>query len=214
MSDQESRPQVSIHPTAIVDPQARIGPGTRIWHWTQVREGVVIGSECIIGRGCYIDIGVQIGRCVKFQSNISVFHGVTIEDGVFVGPHVCFTNDKVPRAINPDGTLKAATDWKLVPTLIRYGASLGANATIVCGVTVGRFAMVGSGAVVTRDVPDYGLVVGNPARLIGYVCACGQRLPGGPLPAGDPPEQRVCPACGRETWVGTAPANQGLSQKE
>lgn len=214
MSHQEARSEVSIHPTAIVHPEARIGPGTRIWHWTQVREEVVIGAECIIGKGCYIDIGVQIGSHVKFQSNISVFHGVTIEDGVFVGPHVCFTNDKAPRAINPDGTLKAGTDWTLSPTLIRYGASLGANATIVCGVTVGRFAMVGSGAVVTRDVPDHGLVVGNPARLIGYVCACGQRLPGGPLRPGDPPEQRVCPACGRETRVGTVPANQSIAQKD
>ncbi len=205
MSNQEAWREVSIHPTAIVDPRARIGPGTRIWHWTQVREEVVIGAECIIGKGCYLDAGVQIGSRVKFQSNISVFHGVTIEDGVFVGPHVCFTNDKVPRAINPDGTLKAGTDWTISPTLIRYGASLGANATIVCGVTVGRFAMVGSGAVGTRDVPDHGLVVGNPARLIGYVCACGQRLPGGPLRPGDPPEQRVCPACGRETRVGAAP---------
>ncbi len=202
MTEHDARRGVIIHPTAIVDPQAQIGAGTRIWHWTQVREGVVIGAESIIGKGCYLDAGVQIGSRVKLQSNISVFHGVTIEDGVFVGPHVCFTNDKAPRAINPDGTLKAATDWTLSPTLIRYGASLGANATIVCGVSVGRFAMVAAGAVVTRDVPDHGLVVGNPARLIGYVCACGQRLPGGPLPTGAPPEQRLCPACGRETGVG------------
>ncbi|MGQ9926386.1 MAG: acyltransferase [Chloroflexaceae bacterium] len=199
MTEHPPHPGVIIHPTAAVDPAARIGAGTRIWHWTQVREGVVIGPESIIGKGCYLDSGVQIGSRVKLQSNISVFHGVTIEDGVFVGPHVCFTNDKAPRAINPDGSLKGASDWTVSPTLIRYGASLGANATIVCGVTVGRFAMVAAGAVVTRDVPDYGLVLGNPARLVGYVCPCGQRLPGGATTA---PEARVCAACGRVTTVG------------
>ncbi len=204
MTEHNARHGVIIHPTAIVDPQAQIGAGTRIWHWTQVREGVVIGPESIIGKGCYLDAGVQIGSRVKLQSNISVFHGVTIEDGVFVGPHVCFTNDKAPRAINPDGSLKGAADWTVSSTLIRYGASLGANATIVCGVSVGRFAMVAAGAVVTRDVPDYGLVLGNPARLVGYVCPCGQRLPGGPTPT---PEARACPACGRATTVGGAVAN-------
>jgi len=204
MTEHNARHGVIIHPTAIVDPQAQIGAGTRIWHWTQVREGVVIGPESIIGKGCYLDAGVQIGSRVKLQSNISVFHGVTIEDGVFVGPHVCFTNDKAPRAINPDGSLKGAADWTVSSTLIRYGASLGANATIVCGVSVGRFAMVAAGAVVTRDVPDYGLVLGNPARLVGYVCPCGQRLPGGPTPT---PEPRACSACGRATTVGGAAAN-------
>lgn len=199
MTEHPPHPGVIIHPTAAVDPAARIGAGARIWHWTQVREGVVIGAESIIGKGCYLDSGVHIGSRVKLQSNISVFHGVTIEDGVFVGPHVCFTNDKAPRAINPDGSLKGASDWTVSPTLIRYGASLGANATIVCGVTVGRFAMVAAGAVVTRDVPDYGLVLGNPARLAGYVCPCGQRLPGA---ATATPEARVCTACGRTTTVG------------
>jgi serine acetyltransferase len=188
-----------IHPTAAVDGRAQIGPGTRIWHWTQVREGVRIGAESIVGKGCYLDAGVQIGSRVKLQSNISVFHGVTIEDGVFVGPHVCFTNDKAPRAINPDGTLKGADDWTVAETLICYGASIGANATIVCGITVGRFAMVAAGAVVTRNVPAYGLVMGNPARLVAYVCPCGQRLPGGAAAA---PVVRVCAGCGRETEVG------------
>ena len=192
MTAHPPHPGVIIHPTAAVDPGARIGAGTRIWHWTQVREGVVIGSESIIGKGCYLDSGVQIGSRVKLQSNISVFHGVTIEDGVFVGPHVCFTNDKAPRAINPDGSLKGASDWTVSPTLIRYGASLGANATIVCGITVGRFAMVAAGAVVTRDVPDYGLVLGNPARLAGYVCPCGQRLPAARQPR--PRRASVLPA--------------------
>jgi acetyltransferase-like isoleucine patch superfamily enzyme len=186
-----------IHPAAAVDSRASIGAGTRVWHWTQIREGATIGAESIVGKGCYIDADVQIGSRVKIQSNVSIFHGVTIEDGVFVGPHVCFTNDKTPRAITPDGALKAADDWTVSPTLVRYGASIGANATIVCGVTVGRFAMVAAGAVVTRDVPDFGLVMGNPAQLVGYVCPCGARLAGGPR-AG----RYSCAACGRTTSVG------------
>ncbi|MFV9505127.1 MAG: acyltransferase [Oscillochloridaceae bacterium umkhey_bin13] len=194
----DQRPPV-IHPTASVDSRAEIGAGVIIWHWTQVRERVRIGAESIIGKGCYLDAGVHIGSRVKLQSNISVFHGVVIEDGVFVGPHVCFTNDKVPRAINPDGTLKGGTDWQVTPTLVGYGASLGANATIICGVTIGRFAMVAAGAVVTRDVPDYGLVRGNPARLTGYVCACGQRLPDHGQPRPDGHEERTCTSCGQVT---------------
>jgi acetyltransferase-like isoleucine patch superfamily enzyme len=195
---EQERP-AAVAATAIVDSGAELGPGARVWHWTQVREGAVIGAESIVGKGCYVDAGVRIGSRVKIQSNVSVFHGVTIEDGVFVGPHVCFTNDKAPRAINPDGGLKGADDWTVGATLIRYGASIGANATVVCGVTVGRFAMVGAGAVVTRDVPDHGLVLGSPARLVGYVCACGLRLPGGP---GAAAEERCCDGCGRVTAVG------------
>lgn len=201
MISQDERLGVVIHSSAAVDGRAEIGPGTRVWHWTQVREGAVIGAESIVGKGCYIDARVRIGSRVKIQSNVSVFHGVTIEDGVFVGPHVCFTNDKTPRAINPDGSLKGADDWSVGETVVRYGASIGANATVVCGVTVGRFAMVAAGAVVTGDVPDHGLVMGNPARLVGYVCACGQRLPGGPLRAGDDTDARACPACGAEVVV-------------
>jgi UDP-2-acetamido-3-amino-2,3-dideoxy-glucuronate N-acetyltransferase len=187
-----------IHPTAVVAENAQLGSGTRVWNWVQIREGVRIGSECIISKGCYIDSGVHIGNRVKIQNHVSVFHGVTIEDGVFVGPHVCFTNDKAPRAINPDGSLKSASDWVVSPTLIRYGASLGANAVIVCGVTIGRFAMVAAGAVVSKSIPDNGLVAGNPARLIGYVCACGQRLPVTP---GSPAGTVTCAACGTSTHV-------------
>lgn len=167
---------IRIHPTAEVSETANIGEGTSIWHQAQVREGVHIGQSCIIGKGVYVDAGVSIGDNVKIQNYTSVYHGVTIEDGVFVGPHVCFTNDLQPRAINSDGSLKAVDDWVLSQTLIRRGAALGANSTIRCGVTVGEWAMVGSGSVVTRDVPDHGLVWGNPARLHGFVCACGQRL--------------------------------------
>ncbi len=167
---------IRIHPTAEVSPQAEIGDGTSIWHQVQIREGSKIGKSCILSKGVYIDAGVVIGDCVKIQNYVSVYHGVTVEDGVFIGPHVCFTNDLQPRAVNPDMSLKAADDWQLSRTLIRRGASLGANSTIRCGVTVGQWAMVGAGSVVTRDIPDYGLAWGNPARLNGFVCPCGQRL--------------------------------------
>jgi acetyltransferase-like isoleucine patch superfamily enzyme len=118
---------------------------------------------------------VQIGNFVKIQNYVSVFHGVSIRDGVFVGPHVCFTNDLNPRAINADGSPKSADDWVCTNTVVEYGAAIGANSTIVCGVTIGSWALVGAGSVVTKSVPDHGLVVGNPARLIGYVCKCGRR---------------------------------------
>src|SRR5512145_2174021 len=167
---------VRIHPTAEVSPKAEIGEGSSIWHQAQVRENTHIGKNCIIGKGVYIDTGVTLGDNVKIQNYVSVYHGVTIEDGVFIGPHVCFTNDLKPRAVNPDGSLKAADDWTLSETLIRRGAALGANSTIRCGVTVGAWAMIGSGSVVTRDIPDHGLAYGNPARLQGYVCACGEKL--------------------------------------
>ena len=167
---------IRIHPTADVSDKAIIGDGTSIWHHCQVREGAQLGQNCILGKGVYVDAGVSIGNNVKIQNYVSVYHGVTIEDGVFVGPHVCFTNDLRPRAINPDGSLKAADDWVLSKTLIRYGAALGANSTIVCGITIGSWAMIGSGSVVARDIPDYGLAWGNPARLHGFVCPCGTRL--------------------------------------
>jgi UDP-2-acetamido-3-amino-2,3-dideoxy-glucuronate N-acetyltransferase len=165
-----------IHPTAEVSAQARIGAGTCIWHHAQIRENAVIGTNCIIGKNVYIDFGVQIGNNVKIQNNVLVYHGLTIEDGVFLGPQVCLTNDRFPRAITPDGRLKGADDWEVSPTLIRYGASIGASSTILAGVTVGRFAMVGAGAVVTHSVPDHGLVLGVPARLVGYVCQCGRPM--------------------------------------
>ena len=172
-----------IHPTADVSPQASLGDDTKVWQLVQIREGATIGRECILGRGVYIDTHVVIGNRVKIQNYATVYEGVTLEDGVFVGPHVVFTNDKIPRAINPDGTLKSTADWTITATYVQKGAALGANATIVCGITIGRWAMVGSGAVVTHDVPDHGLVVGNPAKLIGFVCKCGQRMPTGVSPA-------------------------------
>ncbi len=167
---------VRIHPTAEVSPQARLGDGTSVWHQAQVREGVSIGRNCIIGKGVYLDEGVMIGNNVKIQNYVSIYHGVILEDGVFVGPHVCFTNDLHPRAINKDGTLKSASDWILSETRVKYGAALGANSTIVCGIVIGTWGMIGAGSVVTRDIPDYGLAWGNPARLRGFVCPCGWKL--------------------------------------
>jgi acetyltransferase-like isoleucine patch superfamily enzyme len=124
----------------------------------------------------YVDAHAKIGSRVKIQNHTSIFDGVTLEDGVFVGPHVCFTNDLFPRAITPDGQLKNGDDWTITPTLVKYGASLGAGAVIRCGITIGEFALIGAGAVVMRDVPPYALVLGNPARQCGYVCRCARPL--------------------------------------
>jgi acetyltransferase-like isoleucine patch superfamily enzyme len=187
------RGSVRIHPTADVSDEAVIGPGTTIWNQAQVRERARIGAGCVIGKNAYVDIDVAIGDNVKVQNNVSLYHGVTIEAGVFIGPHVCFTNDRAPRAVNADGSLKSDADWEVVPTLVRYGAALGANSTILPGVIVGRWAMVGAGSVVTRDVADQELVAGNPARRLGSVCTCGRSLPDGPDGsrfAG------ACPQCG------------------
>lgn len=167
---------VRIHPTADVSPQAEIGAGSSIWHQAQVREGARLGRNCIVGKGAYVDLDVQIGDNVKIQNYVSVYHGVEIEDGVFVGPHVCFTNDNLPRAVNPDGSLKSSDDWELGRILVKRGAALGANSTILPKVVIGEWALVGAGAVVTKDVPAHGMVAGNPARLIGFACACGARL--------------------------------------
>jgi len=167
---------IRIHPTAEVSPHAEVGAGTRIWHQAQIRDGVKIGTNCILSKGVYLDTGVVVGNNVKIQNYVSVYHGVRLEDGIFCGPHAVFTNDKRPRAINRDGSLKTEEDWIASKTLVCRGATIGANATIICGVTIGRWAMVGAGAVVTKDVPDYGLVLGNPARLRGFVCPCGSLL--------------------------------------
>src|SRR5438552_2521505 len=190
---------IYIHPSADVSPKATIGAGTKIWHQAQVRDGAVLGRNCILGKGAYVDIDVHIGDNVKIQNYASVYHGTTLENGVFAGPHVVLTNDKLPRAINPDGSLKSDEDWDLGLILVKEGASLGAGAIVVAGVTIGRFAMVGSGAVVTRDVPDYGLVYGNPARLHGYACPCGHKL--AKLSGSD--SQWRCPVCGREVRIET-----------
>jgi acetyltransferase-like isoleucine patch superfamily enzyme len=181
-----------VHPTAEVSPDASIGDGTRVWNGAQVREGAIIGSDCNIGKDVYIDKGVVIGDRVKIQNGASLYRGLTVEDGVFIGPHVVFTNDRYPRAITPDGRVLSDDDWQAEATLVRHGASIGAGSLIVSGITIGRWAMVGAGSVVTRDVPDQALVKGNPARVAGYVCECGQRLDLDP----SGPDKWRCTACG------------------
>ncbi len=191
-----------VHPTAEVSPEAAVGAGTRIWRQAHVREGAVIGEHCNIGKGVYIDTHVRIGARVKIQNHASLFEGLTLEDGVFVGPHVCFTNDEYPRAITPDGQLKRPEDWTITPTMVRYGASIGAAAVVVCGIAIGEFAMIGAGAVVTRDVPPHGLVLGNPARLRGYVCRCGRPLVD--VREHDDMRTGTCPHCGETITFGGA----------
>lgn len=173
---------VFIHPTAEVSDRAKIGDGTKIWNLAQVREDSVIGENCIISKNVYIDTKAVLGNRVKVQNNVNVYHGVEVEDDVFLGPSMTFTNDFYPRAFNED--------WEITNTYVKKGASIGANATIVCGITIGEYAMIGSGSVVTKDVPAYALVVGNPAKQIGWVCKCGRRK-----------EEKVCPYCGFEIPV-------------
>lgn len=156
-----------IHPTAEVSDEAIIGDNTKIWNFSGVREKAKIGSNCNIGRNVYIDVGVKIGNNCKIQNNVNIYEGVMIEDEVFLGPSMTFTNDLFPRAGNQE--------WKLVSTLVKKGATIGANATVICGITINECAMIGAGSVVTKDVPAYALVIGNPAKTIGYVCKCGQK---------------------------------------
>jgi acetyltransferase-like isoleucine patch superfamily enzyme len=165
-----------IHPSADVSDDAMVGERTRVWDQARVRERVVIGTDCIIGRGAYLDADVRVGDRVKIQNNALVYHGVTVESGVFIGPAAVLTNDRFPRAVTLDGELAGADDWSVSEIRLQEGCSVGAAAVVVAGCTIGRFATIGAGAVVTRDVPDHGLVVGNPARLLGWVCRCGQRL--------------------------------------
>lgn len=164
------------HPTAEVSERAAVGAGTVLWRNVHVREDARVGRQCNIGAGVYVGAGVTLGDRCKVQNDALLYEGLTLEDGVFIGPQVCFTNDYWPRAINPDGTLKAANDWDLGRTIVRYGASVGARAVIITGIEIGAFAMIGAGSVVTRAVPAHGLVFGAPAKLQGWVCSCGQRL--------------------------------------
>lgn len=191
---------VYIHPTADVSPKAQLGEGVRVWNQAQIREGAVIGRGCIIGKDAYIDNQVEVGAHCKIQNGVFLYHGVTVEDGVFLGPRATTTNDLHPRAICPDGTPKGASDWVVTPTRICRGAAIGAGAIIVCGVTIGSFATVGAGAVVTRSVPPQGLVLGNPARLRGAVCPCGAPLraldPAVSADPAAPPMRATCAACG------------------
>lgn len=169
---------VYIHPSAEVSQDCTIGDGTKIWNLAQVREGSVIGEACIVGKNVYIDANVKIGRRVKIQNNVNIYDGVEIEDDVFLGPSMTFSNDLYPRSFNGH--------WEITRTYVKKGASLGANVTVVCGSTIGEYAMAGSGSVITKDVPAHALVAGNPARQIGWVCRCGSRLD----------DDLICPACG------------------
>jgi acetyltransferase-like isoleucine patch superfamily enzyme len=156
------------HKTAEISPDAQIGKGTKIWHYAQIREDSIIGKGCNIGKSVYIDKNVKIGNNVKIQNGVSVYDGIVVEDDVILGPHCSFTNDLYPRAFNEE--------WKIVPTLIKKGAAIGSNATILCGITVGEYSMVGAGAVVIDNTLPYSLMVGNPARLKNFVCHCGNEL--------------------------------------
>lgn len=176
-----------IHPTAEVSDRASIGEGASVWHQAQVREGASVGPGCIIGKGVYIGADVQVGANCKIQNYSCVYEGATLADGVFVGPAVVFTNDRYPRAINADGSLKSADDWQAGRTMVRYGAAVGSRSVILPGMNIGRWALIAAGSVVTHDVPDHGLVAGNPARQIGWACVCARRLDDG----------LACPECGR-----------------
>jgi UDP-2-acetamido-3-amino-2,3-dideoxy-glucuronate N-acetyltransferase len=171
------------HPTAVVDADCEIGEGTKVWHFTHIMSGCILGKECNLGQNVVISPGVRIGNNVKIQNNVSVYTGVELEDDVFCGPSMVFTN-----VINPRSHIIRRHEYR--KTIVKQGASLGANSTVVCGVTIGRYAFVAAGAVVTKDVPDYALVMGVPARQAGWVCYCGDRLTGHPGPLG-------CDACGR-----------------
>ncbi|GIO85954.1 N-acetyltransferase [Paenibacillus faecis] len=174
------------HPTAIVDEGARVGEGTRVWHFSHVSAGAEIGERCSLGQNVYVAPNVSIGRGVKIQNNVSVYEGVVLEDYVFCGPSMVFTNVRTPRSAFPRNT---SADYR--PTVVKRGASIGANATVVCGVTIGESAFVAAGAVVNRDVPAYAMVAGVPARRLGWVCECGLTL-------AFRDRKAVCAECGRQ----------------
>ncbi|MHA1576424.1 MAG: acyltransferase [Candidatus Thorarchaeota archaeon] len=183
---------VFIHKLSVVDDGAKIGKGTKVWHFAHIRGTAEIGENCIIGKSVYVDTEVKIGNNVKIQNGVSVYHGVILEDDVFCGPHMTFTNDMYPRAFGES--------WEVSKTLVKKGASIGAHAVIICNTTLGEYCLVGSGSVVTRDVPAHGLVVGNPAKLVGFVCKCGQPI----KDETSRDNQNVtlhCAACGLDTKI-------------
>jgi len=157
-----------VHPTAVVDKKATIGDGTKVWHFVHVRENAEIGKKCVLGHSVYVGEEVKIGNGVKLENRATVYRGVKIEDKAFVGPHVTFTNDPYPRSFS--------TEWKIVPTLVKEGASIGAGAVVICGITIGEYAMIGAGSVVTKDIPSHAIAYGNPAEIRGFACRCGRKL--------------------------------------
>ena len=165
-----------IEPTADVDTKAYIGSGTVVWHLAQIREGAVLGDHCVVGRGAYVDAGVQVGSRVKIQNYALVYAPATLGDGVFVGPAAVLTNDRYPRSVTVHGALRGTDDWDMQGVRVGEGASLGARSVVLAGVVIGRWAMVAAGSVVTRDVPDHAIVVGNPARRRGWVGRSGVPL--------------------------------------
>lgn len=174
---------MKVHHSAVVERGAILGDRCRIWHDVHIREGASLGENVSVGKGAYIDVDVIIGDGTKIQNYACIYRGVELAEEVFIGPHACFTNDREPRAVG---------QWEVVPTKVCQGASIGANATVVCGVIIGRHAMIGAGTVVTHDVPNHGKVVGNPGHLVGFVCYCGEPLQRS-LMHGD--NTGFCPAC-------------------
>jgi len=195
-------PSARVHASADIESEVSVGPRTSIWNRAQIRTGARVGQDCVIGRDAFIDEGVALGDRVKVQNAALIYRGVTVEDGVFIGPNAILTNDRYPRAITSSGDLAREADWEVTPVTLRHGCSIGAGAVVVAGADVGRFATVGAGAVVTRTVGDYALVAGNPAHRLGWVCACGRRLQdastgekAGPTPAAG--ADLLCATCDR-----------------
>lgn len=164
------------HPTALVETES-IGENTKVWAFTHIMKGVTIGSNCNIGDNCFLESGAVVGDNVTIKNSNMLWEGITLEDGVFVGPHVFFTNDRFPRSPRmPEAAIRYEShDW-FAPTLVKYGATLGAASIILPGVTIGEFAMIGAGSIVTKDIPPHALTIGNPARQVGWVCECGTKL--------------------------------------
>jgi UDP-2-acetamido-3-amino-2,3-dideoxy-glucuronate N-acetyltransferase len=205
---------VRVHPTAIIEEGVVLGPGTAVWDNVHVRRDARLGDECIVGEKTYIAYGVRIGHRVKINAMVYLCAGVTLEDGVMIGAGTVFTNDRFPRATTPDLTQLRSSDpdEHTRPTLVRQGATIGAQCTIGCDLVIGRFAMVGMGSVVTRSVPDFHLVLGNPARSVGCVCRCGQRIAQFPADAPMDVEAAVCRECGRR-YASRGGAVSELSEK-
>ena len=176
-----------VHPTAIIEGDVTVGDGTKIWHFSKLMGPCTVGQDCVLGQNVVIERNVKVGHRVRVQNNVSIYSGVELGDDVFCGPSMVFTNVSTPRSHYP-------RRHKLESTKVDTGASIGANATVVCGVTIGAYAMIGAGSVVTKDVVPYGLVVGVPARLVGYVCYCGERLP---FAVGAQHDEATCQECNR-----------------